>query len=82
MKKQLQAIMHLTPAQVEDAFYCGQISYQLYRAYELVWGWSAPRWSNPWSDRQERFWEKYGKDAFYRKINKTRAAFGFSLIPV
>jgi hypothetical protein len=28
------------------------------------------------SDKQDRFWGKYGKDAFYRRVNKVRAAFG------
>lgn len=61
----------------ERMYYNGQIGQKVWEAFCRVWGWSTFRMSNPYDWKQDCFWKKYGKQAFYRKINRTRAAFGF-----
>jgi len=80
MKKQIQQLMTLSYEQVEQQYYCGMIGQATWEAYGRVWAWCAVRWSNVEraSDRQEAFWNKCGKDKFYDRINKVRAAFGFA----
>jgi len=81
MKKHLQQLVSCYSwNQVHAMWSDGRINDATWYAYDRVWGWSAVRWSNPYGERQEWFWEKYGKDKFYAKINKVRAAFGFDLI--
>ena len=77
MKKQLLAIINLSLAQVEDRYRNGLIGQATFEAYCRVWDWSAVRWSGQADRKQEAFWKRYGKEAFYAKINKTRQAFGF-----
>lgn len=52
----------------------GMIKDRAWLAFTRVWEWASFHFS---SDKQERFYQTYGKQAFYEKINKTRAAFGF-----
>lgn len=65
---------------VTDRYNSGQISYVLYKKYCSVWDWSAPRWTGRAGMKQESFWGKYGKNAYYKRINKIRRAFGFTEI--
>lgn len=47
------------------------------RSYLALWEWCGHRFSGRAGQKQEAFWEKYGKEAFYRRVNKVRAACGF-----
>ena len=80
MKKQIQQLMYMSYNEVEQRYYSGLIGQTTWEAYNRVWTWSAVRWSNVAraSDLQEKFWHNYGKDKFYARINKVRAAFGFA----
>ena len=79
MKQQLKNLLSLGFNEVEQQFYRGMIGQTTWEAYCRVWTWSAVRWSNVCQADtiQERFYTRYGKAAFYRRINRTRAAFGF-----
>ena len=68
--------------QVERMLYSGQIGQATFEAYCEVWTWIAPRFSSVCqADRkQESFWKRHGKDRFYTRINRVRAAFGFAPI--
>lgn len=84
MKNKLLAIMSLSLGEVENMHWDGRLEDRVFEAYVRIWKWTAVRWSNVHNadQEQERFWQKYGKEAFYRKINKTRQAFGFEPIKV
>jgi predicted metalloprotease len=80
MKNELKKILHLSLNEVEKLWTNYLISNKVYFAYLRVWAWSAVRYSGTASTKQDIFWTKYGKEKFYLKINKTRAAFGFQPI--
>lgn len=80
MKKKLFPLLQFSLADIQRRYEWTLIDQATYEAYIRVWNWSAVRWSGHISNQQDRYWERYGKDAFYAKINKTRAAFGMSLI--
>lgn len=69
--------------EVEQMFYNGMIGERCWEAYCRVWAWTAFRCSSVAmaGPKQEAFWGRHGKAAFYRKMNKTRLAFGFEAIP-
>jgi hypothetical protein len=79
MKKRIQdLITSHSFDQVESMLHRGLIGQSDFEAYCAVWTWINFRASDTVmaSDKQDRFWGKYGKDAFYRRVNKVRAAFG------
>lgn len=63
--------------QVEQQFHQGRISQTHYEAYCRVWEWISPRFGGQPGFRQEAFWKRHGKEAFYNKINRVRIAFGY-----
>lgn len=48
------------------------ISEKARRAYELIWSWSAPRYIGAAGAAQDRFFERCGRDALERRINRAR----------
>jgi len=48
------------------------ISEKARRAYELIWSWSAPRYIGTAGAAQDRFFERCGRDALERRINRAR----------
>lgn len=66
--------------EMERFFHYGIITYNEFWAYVSVWEWCSPRMGGRAGEKQDKFWEKYGKEAYYKRINKVRAAFGFDLI--
>lgn len=56
----------------------GTISQNEFEAYCAVWEWCAYRLSGNAAMKQESFWNRFGKEAFYRRMNKVRSAFNLS----
>lgn len=54
-------------------YFEGRFSDRTWEALQLAIRWAAPRLS---SDEQERFYERHGRRAYYRKIDRVRKAFG------
>lgn len=48
------------------------------RSYVAIWEWCGFRSGGRAGAKQEAFWQAHGKEAFYRRINKVRAACGFA----
>lgn len=82
MKKHLMALIlaQTTMAQAESQYRCGQMGHQVFEAFCRVWEWAAPRHGGIASIRHDVFWNQHGKAAYYRRINRVRAAFGFNPI--
>ncbi len=76
--KQLKQLVGLRFADVETMFYQGRITESVWEAYCRVWDWSAPRYSGTAGFNQERFWNTHGKEAYLRRMGKTRNAFGLN----
>ncbi len=49
-----------------------------YDYYCLLWIWSVPRFSNNLNADfiQSKYYEKYGKERYYKRINRVRKWFG------
>ena len=80
MKNKLKSLMHLSIAQVERMEANGYVDATLARAFRRVWSWSSERFSGDADARQQAFWDRYGRRAYYRRINRVRTAFGFPTI--
>jgi hypothetical protein len=80
MKKQIINLLHKSLAEVESLVENNKIPIQVYEAYIRVWNWSCPRFGGNIGIEQENFWNQYGMDKYYLKMNKTRKAFGFNPI--
>lgn len=80
MKRRLLELAHLTLAQVEDLYNWGSVSQAEYEAYCRVWDWSAPRFGGAIGLKHEAYWNKYGKERYYARIDKVRRAFGWDEI--
>ena len=77
-REQLQILVRCNSfAEAERMFLEGRIGARCWEAYCRVWSWTAARFGGRAGERQEAFWAKHGKAAFYAKVNKTRCAFGF-----
>ena len=68
--------------QVDQQFAQGQISQTHYEAYCRVWEWCAPRFGGSAGFKQESYWKRHGKEAYFAKINRVRKAFGFELYSI
>lgn len=79
-KTELTRLMLEPRSRVEQLEAWGSISQSTASAYYAVWNWSAPRHSGLIGMKHDAFWDKYGKDAYYARINKVRKAFGFKTI--
>lgn len=61
---------------VERMLHSGTIGQATFEAYCRVWEWCAPRFGHvAW--KHDSFWKRFGKEAYYAKINRVRIAFGF-----
>jgi hypothetical protein len=54
----------------------------LMRGYRAVWKWAFLKMGGRVAMEHDAFWDRYGKVAYYARINKVRAACGFSLIVI
>lgn len=64
--------------EVEQQFNRGMIGQQIFEAYCRVWAWIAPRFGGTPGFRQETFYNTFGKDRYYQRINKVRRAFNLA----
>ncbi len=82
MKQILKSLIGLTYNEAETLWRRGDMSDLVWRAWREVWTWSTSRFSNvnnaDW--KQTQFWDRHGKEAFYKRIQKTRLAFGLAPI--
>lgn len=61
----------------------GTVSQSRFEAYCAVWEWMNFRLSGRAGWKQDAFWKQFGQEAFYRRINRVRSAFGYdSILPV
>lgn len=65
---------------VERMHHQGRVPCRHFEGYCRVWEWTAGRMGGSPGMRHDAFWERFGKRAYYRKIEKTRAAFGLSAL--
>jgi hypothetical protein len=77
IKPSLRRFMGLSLAEGER-----HLSGTVLRSYCAVWEWASPKMGGPVADKHHEFWVRYGKTAYYARINKVRAACGFPLIVV
>lgn len=68
---------HLSMAQAE-AYLDGE---EL-RRHEFVWSWAATRMGGCAGARQERYYERHGRDHFWRRINQVRRICGFEELQI
>jgi hypothetical protein len=73
LKPSAKAHLSYTKAEAER-----MLSGKHYATYLALWEWSGFRFSGRAGDKQDAFWHKFGRDAFYARINKIRAACGFT----
>jgi hypothetical protein len=73
MKKEIQRLIHLSWNEAQQLWIYGHISDRVWAVFQRVWEWRGPLLSS-W--RQDVFYNRYGKERYYAKINKTRQAFG------
>jgi len=73
---------HLTPDQALTRLHSGHCTQRDYNRFMFAWGWSAVRFSSlgNWAARQDRYYEKYGRNAMYARINRVRRVLGFDAI--
>jgi len=50
-----------------------RFTYRAKRFYIRLWTWGAVRYSGRASEEQEQFYKRMGKDAFFRRIDRTQA---------
>lgn len=50
----------------------GRITQKTFEHFCLFWDWCAPRFSGSAAIRQERYYNKMGKDAYYRRMERVR----------
>jgi hypothetical protein len=67
-------------ADIQRGLHEGLVSQREFEAYCAVWTWCAFRVSGPAAYKQDAFWKRFGPDAFYRRLNKVRNAFGMDPI--
>ncbi len=84
MKKRLHYLMQFSMEQIETMYARGFVGYHEYWAYVYCWRWANMRSSNIHnaSAIQDRFFTQYGREAFYRRINKVRNHFGFKPLEI
>lgn len=82
MKKKIFSLIYYSYNEVEQMLYDGRVSVETFIAYKRIWGWSAFRYSGEWGNKQAQFWNHWGKEKFYNKMNKTRKAFGFEELKI
>ena len=63
--------------QVVRLYVDGRIDAKTMVAYRRVWQWCAPRFTAKHGLLHDAFEIHYGREAYQRKIDKTRMAFGF-----
>lgn len=66
--------------EAEMAWRNGLIDERAWIAFVPVWSWCSFRCGGCAGHKQEVFWKRFGKEAYMRKINRTRTAFGFEPI--
>lgn len=68
--------------EVERMWNQGRLSDREWHRYRFAWTWCAARWSNVCraGEKQERFWNRFGKEAYYRRMNRVRRICGFAPI--
>lgn len=76
MKKILLGYMSWSYSEMEKFLYYGLINQRVFEAFVRIWNWSAPRHGGSISRKHDAFYEKYGAEKYYAKINKVREAFG------
>ncbi len=67
-------------ATMEHMLRDGTVNQTQFEAYCAVWDWMAFRFTGRAGMKQDSFWKHYGQEAFYRRINRVRSAFGFAAI--
>lgn len=80
MKQRIIALMGKSWNEVHDLWVYGRIPDNVWRAWDRVWEWSSAKFGGPPGWRHESFWNTYGKEKYFQKINKTRRAFGLEEI--
>lgn len=58
----------------------GRLSPEVWQSWQRVWEWLSPKMGGAPGLRHDIYWNRYGKDRYFAKINKTRVAFGFEPI--
>ena len=81
MKHKIMQLIQRTPIEIDSLASNGLISQQVRESWYRVWDWSAPRMGGTIGIKHDAFYKRWGKAAYYRKINKTRAAFGIPPYP-
>lgn len=77
MKQRLAALTGRTYNEVLDGYLYGTIPQSTFDAFMAVWDWSAIRHTGMAGMKQEAFYARFGAEAYYRRINRVRVAFGF-----
>lgn len=82
MKQEITRLLRLNLSfnNVESLWLNGRITEKTWLAWVRVWEWLSPKFGGNPGLRHEIFWEKFGQDAYFRRINKVRVAFGFEPI--
>lgn len=80
MKNKIKFYIWRTHEEMRVLYENGIVSQNIYDSWTLVWNWCSPRFGNIIGQKHDAFYNKYGKEKYYAKINKTRNAFGFKPI--
>ena len=75
-------LFNRTYNEAENLYLSGGISAKEWGRYLFVWSWGAPRFSGVAGLKQEAYWNKRGKSAYLRRMNRVRHVLGLSLYPL
>ncbi len=78
IKTSVRKFLSYSLAEVEAFYRQCRISDRDYLTFRAIWTWSSPKLGGPAEIKHEQFWRRFGAEAYYRRINKVRAACGYA----
>ena len=79
MKAWIRLHLQFSYNEMERMAVNGWCSTAQWMAWCAVWDWSAPRFCGSAGLRHDAYYTRHGGEAYLRKINRVRAAFGLAL---
>ena len=55
-----------------DHYQAGRVTRRQWQQYRAVWGWSANRFGGDAGRAQERFYQRYGSDRYWQRIDAVK----------
>lgn len=61
--------------QMEQQYRYGLVTEKVWKMFLFAWSWCAPRFGGDAGRQQDKFYDKHGKGAYQKRINRVRRFF-------